>query len=89
MANKTIADRLNAAINTGREAKFYGTDSTSTGTEYEFTPDGLKTWLADEGDLEAVTQVELTSGGTAITIPAGSTLDEALQIVIDAIDPEV
>lgn len=89
MANQTIADRINRAINTGREAKFYANDTLSTGTEYEFTPEGLKTFLEDEGDFEVVTQAQLVSGGAAITIPAGSTLDEALQIVIDAIDPEV
>lgn len=33
------------------------------------------------------TQEELTSAGAAITIPAGSTLDEALQIILDAVDP--
>lgn len=31
--------------------------------------------------------VELESAGAAITIPAGSTVSEALQIIIDAIDP--
>lgn len=33
------------------------------------------------------TQAELTSAGAAITIPVGSTLDEALQIILDAVDP--
>lgn len=33
------------------------------------------------------TQEELESAGAAITIPVGSTLDEALQIIIDAVDP--
>lgn len=47
MTNRTIADRINTAINTGKEAKFYGTDDLlGTGTEYDFTHTGLASYIA-------------------------------------------
>jgi len=46
MANKTIADRVVRAANVGREAKFYSDDALSSGTEYEFTPDGLASYIS-------------------------------------------
>ena len=36
----------------------------------------------------ATIPVEIESAGEGITIPANSTLAEALQIIVDAIDPE-
>jgi hypothetical protein len=44
---------------------------------------------ADEfvGALGATVSTELESAGAGITIPAGSTLEEALQIIIDEVDP--
>lgn len=43
-----------------------------------------------EGQVEAevVITAELVSEGEDITIPAGSTLEEALQIILDAVDPD-
>lgn len=68
MANKTIADRLAAAKDTGEEAKFHSTDATSSGTEYEFTPTGLTSYLLG---------IDLVSAGTD-GLDAG-TLQETLQ----------
>lgn len=45
MANKTIADRVVEAAGTGVEAKFFSTDSTSSGTEYDFSPSGLTSYF--------------------------------------------
>lgn len=89
MANKTIADRVARAINTGHEAKFYTNDELATDTEYEFTPNGIAEYVSDTGGYvtDVVTEEELVSAGGGITIPAGSTLDEALQILLDAINP--
>ncbi len=54
MANKTISQRIVEASKTGKEAKFYETDATSTGAEYEFTPAGLATFIGtDATALEA------------------------------------
>lgn len=89
--SKTIADRLNEVHNTGKEAEFYDNDTLKTGTAYEFTPTGLLSYIAAEGGYltETVTGAELVSAGAAITIPTGSTLNAALQIIIDAVDPGV
>jgi hypothetical protein len=79
MANKTIADRLAEAQGTGKEAKFYSTDATSSGTEYEFTPAGIASYVdADRGYVLAQSAVAVPlTGSTAetvmatVTIPAG------------------
>lgn len=78
MANKTIADRLAAAKGTGQEAKFYATDATSTGTEYEFTPAGLATYIAQDATaLEAAAdyvktdEEVLTAVATYVSADAG------------------
>jgi hypothetical protein len=89
MTTKTIAERLVDAYHAGREAAFYTDDVNDTGTRYEFTPDGILGYVSTEGAFltETVTGAELVSAGAAITIPAGSTLNEALQLIIDAVDP--
>lgn len=46
MSNKTIADRIVSAANVGKEAKFHSDDALSSGTEYEFTPTGLSSYIA-------------------------------------------
>ncbi len=79
MANKTIADRINDAKDTGKEAKFYSTDATSSGTEYEFTPEGLASYL---------TAIDTVVAGTD-GLDAG-TIQEALQALatrIAALEP--
>ena len=79
MANKTIADRIVAAKDTGEEAKFHATDATSSGTEYEFTPEGLASYLQT---------VDLVAAGTD-GLDAG-TIQEALQALasrIAALEP--
>lgn len=49
MTVRTLAGRIVTAFNTGREAKFYGTsDLLTTGTEYDFTPSGLLSWLGTQ-----------------------------------------
>lgn len=93
MTTKTISERIVDAYHTGREAVFHTNDIEDTGDKYEFTPAGLVDFIGDTGGYvtpaDLLTQQELVSVGTeAITIPAGSTLDQALQIIIDAIDPE-
>lgn len=87
MTTKTIVERIVDAYHAGKEAVFWSNDSLGTGTQYSFTPDGLADYIAAEG-AEVETGAELVSAGGAITIPAGSTLNAALQIIIDAVDPE-
>lgn len=56
-------------------------------------PDGRPTlealqWLGRATALlNAPIEAEIESAGENITIPAGSTLAEALQVILDAIDP--
>jgi hypothetical protein len=45
----SIAERLRTAAYTGKEAIFFEDESTNTGTEYEFTPDGLKGYIEGQG----------------------------------------
>ena len=60
MPNATIADRIRMAWKTGKEAKFYGTsDPLSTGTEFDFSPSGIASYLADL--LQTLTNKTLTS----------------------------
>ncbi len=75
MANKTIADRICQAKDTGREAKFYSTDSTSSGTEYEFTPNGLKSYMD--------TQIQILPSYTVATLPSAATYARGLIYVSD------
>lgn len=46
--NSTIADRIIAARDTGREVKFFADEDTNTGTEYDFTPGGMNLFLRDQ-----------------------------------------
>lgn len=55
MANKTISQRIVESSKTGQEAKFYETDSTSSGTEYEFTPNGLVSYISATDTITAGT----------------------------------
>lgn len=91
MSNKTIAERIVDAYHAGKDAIFHTNDVASTGSAYLFTPDGLSDYIAAESGYitEVVTSAELTSAGGNLTIPAGSTLDEAIQLIIDAVDPVV
>jgi hypothetical protein len=74
MSNKTIADRLDEAKGTGKEAKFYATDATSTGTEYEFTPSGLTTFIAANTTLLTATDA------SALTAVQAASLVQALPL---------
>lgn len=68
--NRTIADRVNIAFNTGREAKFYD----DADTEYEFTPEGIRNWLRYDS---AVVYPE-TYGAISNEAGATGTVAEAL-----------
>lgn len=87
--NKTISDRIVETHLIGREAVFHTNDDFGTGTKYEFTPNGIAEYISDTGGYvtDVITEEELVSAGGVITIPVGSTLDEALQILLDAINP--
>lgn len=89
MSIKTIAERIVDAYHAGREAIFYENDNDDTGASYQFTPEGLAEYIGNGAGYitEVVTGAELVSAGGNITIPSGSTLDAALQIIIDAVDP--
>ena len=43
--------------------------------------------LAKAADTGEIITTALTGAGETVTIPAGSTLVEALQILLDAVDP--
>jgi len=78
MANKTIADRIVAAKDTGEEAKFYSTDATSSGTAYEFTPAGIADYLVTEEGFNTST---LSQGAAVadLTDDTGVTADDTVE----------
>lgn len=86
MANKTIADRVLEAVGTGKEVKFHATDATSSGTEYEFTPAGLATYISTDSGVLTATDASAIAAVTAANIVvdgtdglAAGTIQEALQ----------
>jgi len=79
MANKTIADRLAAAEGTGEEAKFHATDATSSGTEYDFSPTGLASYLASV-DLVVAGDDGLDAGTVQEALQALATRIAALEV---------
>ena len=91
MTTKTIAERIVDAYHAGGEAIFHSSDSDDYGQSFQFTPSGLLDYITYEGVFleDVVTSFELTSAGGNLTIPADSTLEEAIQLIIDAVDPVV
>lgn len=99
MTTKTIAERIVDAYHAGAEAIFYYEDVpyffTPAGiadyigdSQGYVTDDEITDFITVEQVMDGVlTEVEIISAGGAITIPAESTLVEALQILADAIDP--
>lgn len=84
----TLADRIAAAKDTGKEVIFFADESANTGTEYEFTPAGIADFLITEegfavgGDIPqgvAVTDLtddtEATANDTVENIPAAVAAD--------------
>lgn len=60
----TLADAINAAMNTGKEATF-----TYNGVLYDFNPAGILSFLEAEFDITApdsITTEDLTASGTVI-----------------------
>jgi len=66
----TIADRVSAAKDTGKEVIFFADESANTGTEYEFTPAGIADYLVAEEDFSTAAQgaaiVSLTNSTGAV-----------------------
>lgn len=82
MTNRTIADRLKEAQNTGKEAKFYGTsDLLTSGIEYDFTPSGLLNYINASGYSRTLSQ---SSAGWAWTGDANETTVLTLTGVVPA-----
>lgn len=57
----SIAERILAATYTGREAKFFENETTNEGTQYEFTPDGLRDYIENTAGIPDSVQVVLNS----------------------------
>lgn len=75
MSNKTIADAINEALNTGRDATFE-----YSGTVYTFSAAGLLAFLAANFDITAPASVStgaLTASG-AVTFTGLPTADPAV-----------
>lgn len=79
----TIADRIAAAKDTGKEAIFFGNEDANTGTEYEFTPAGIADYLAaEEGFTSGVTQAAAITSLTDNTgSPANNTLENIPAVI--------
>ena len=48
MTNRTLADRIVNATNTGKEAEFYEDEYDQSGAQYEFTPGGMAQYYVDQ-----------------------------------------
>ena len=79
MSNKTIADRIVSAANVGKEAKFHSDDALSSGTEYEFTPAGLASYITGRADVVVAGTDGLDAGTVQEALQALATRVAALE----------
>lgn len=80
----TIADRVAAAKDTGKEVIFFANESTNTGTEYEFTPAGIADYLVAEEAFSTAAQGAAVASLTNSTGAVGNDTVENIPAAVAA-----